>query len=198
MLSGRTIFDEPHHQSLELLAVQALGRGDAVTAFRLADRRCRISPLPEPHSYVLRGDAFFGLGNMAAASADIVSALALAPHGIGANRRMLAWGQGEQRRQAALALIACDSNVDVLAKAIEIVRADGQRAIANVRIFDDAIEGWAVWEKRASLEVSVADDANRVAALFEPAPEHRFRTFGRATNFRLPRPRSTKPQLVLL
>jgi GT2 family glycosyltransferase len=135
---------------------------------------------------------------MAAASADIASALALAPRDIGANRRMLAWGEGVQRREAALALIACDTNPDVLARAIEIVRSDGQRAIANVRILDDAVEGWAVWEEQVSLEVAIADDANGVAALFEPAPQHRFRTFGRATDFRLPRPRSPKPQLVVL
>jgi GT2 family glycosyltransferase len=135
---------------------------------------------------------------MAAASADIASALALAPHDIGANRRMLAWGEGAQRRQAALALIARDTDPDVLAKAVEIVRADGQRAIANVTILDDAVEGWAVWEEHESLEVVIADDANRVAAFFEPTPQHRFRTFGRATDFRLPRPRSTESQLVLL
>ena len=72
----RTIFDEPHHQSLELLAAQALSNGNAETAFRLADRRCRILPQPEPHCYVLRGEASFFLGSKVAAIADIERALA--------------------------------------------------------------------------------------------------------------------------
>ena len=52
MADVRTIFDEPHHQSLELLAAQALAENNISTAFKLADRRCRILPLPEPHSYL--------------------------------------------------------------------------------------------------------------------------------------------------
>lgn len=92
MVGDRTIFDEPHHQSLELLAAQALAAGDAVTAFKLADRRCRILPMPEAHCYLLRGDASYSLGATQAAVADLVKALDVAPDGIAANRRMLAWG----------------------------------------------------------------------------------------------------------
>ena len=51
MIIDRTIFDEPHCQSLEILAAQALAEDDAAAAFRLADRRCRIQPTPEPHCY---------------------------------------------------------------------------------------------------------------------------------------------------
>ena len=46
MANERTIFDEPHYQSLEFLAAQALSKGDIPTAFKLADRRCRILPAP--------------------------------------------------------------------------------------------------------------------------------------------------------
>jgi hypothetical protein len=77
MGSHRTIFNEPHHQCLELLAVEALTRGDTAAAFRLADRRCRISPRPSAHSYVLRGDALFRLGNTSAAVLDIAKALTI-------------------------------------------------------------------------------------------------------------------------
>ena len=38
---------EPHHQELELLSALALEEGDVDAAYRLADRRCRIKPLPE-------------------------------------------------------------------------------------------------------------------------------------------------------
>src|SRR5215468_3786511 len=99
-----TIFEEPHHQSLELLATRALAEGDFASAFRLADRRCRVLPFPKPHNYVLRGEASFAMGNAAAAISDILKALVLAPDDIAANRRMLAWGEGAQRHGAARAL----------------------------------------------------------------------------------------------
>src|ERR1043165_9183291 len=93
MASDRTIFDEPHHQSLELLATQALAKKDIVTAFKLADRRCRVPPLPEPHCYVLRSEAAFHMGAKAWAIADLTKALQIAPDDIAANRRMLAWAE---------------------------------------------------------------------------------------------------------
>jgi len=94
MADDRTIFDEPHHQSLELLAAQALAAGNIAAAFRLADRRCRILPTPEPHCYLLRGDASYNLGAKTAAIADVTKALEIAPDNVAANRRMLAWAGG--------------------------------------------------------------------------------------------------------
>ena len=67
MQHDRTIFDEPHHQSLELLAVQALAAGDTTTAFAYADRRCRIAPPPGPQNYTLRAEALFQMGEARAA-----------------------------------------------------------------------------------------------------------------------------------
>src|SRR5262249_61385308 len=84
-----TVFDEPHHQSLELLAARALAEGDFASAFRLADRRCRIFPWPEPHSYVLRSEASFAIGNVPAAISDLIKALTIAPDSISAQRRLL-------------------------------------------------------------------------------------------------------------
>ena len=90
MVTDRTIFDKPHHQSLELLAMQALGNGKILTAFKFADRRCRILPDPEPHCYVLRSEAYFRMGAKAIAIADLAKAIEIAPDDIAANRRMLA------------------------------------------------------------------------------------------------------------
>src|SRR6185437_2215156 len=100
----RTIFDEPHFQSLELLAARALAAGNAPTAFKFADRRCRILPLPEPHAYVLRAEASYRMGAVQAAITDLLKAIEIAPEDTAANRRLLAWGTAEQRNQAALAL----------------------------------------------------------------------------------------------
>src|ERR1700738_1509263 len=102
MASDLTIFNDPHHQSLERGAARSLTRGDFATAHRLGDRRCRIPPRPEPHCYVLRADALFGLQERDAAVADIARVLETSPEDIAANRRMLAWGCAEQQRDAAL------------------------------------------------------------------------------------------------
>ena len=146
MLGGPTFFHEPHHRSLELLAVEALARGDAAAAFRLADRRCRILPLADPYSYILRAEAAFRKGDRVAAVSDIAGALLLDPRHVVANRRMLIWGEGASRSQAALALIDRDRNIDILRRAIAVLRNEGRHAFASVTVYDDLIEGWAAWE----------------------------------------------------
>src|ERR1700733_15734798 len=97
MAADRTILDEPHHQSLELLAARALADGNLEPAFKYADRRCRILPAPEPHCYVLRGEASFQMGARGDAIADVEKALEIAPDDIAANRRMLAWAKGSRQ-----------------------------------------------------------------------------------------------------
>jgi O-antigen biosynthesis protein len=198
MLNGRTIFDEPHHQSLQLLAVEALAEGDAVAAFKLADRCCRISPLPEPHSHVLRAEASFTMGNRAAALSDLAKALLLDPEDIAANRRMLSWGKGASQECAALALVRREHNIQVLRQAIEVLRGYGQHNFANVIILDDLVEGWAAWEADAPLELTITDGIDHVTSLIEPDPAHPFRDVLRASNFRFLRPKSSKSQSILL
>ena len=199
MADERTIFDEPHHQSLELLAAQALSDGNIATAFRLADRRCRILPIPEPHCYVLRGDASFQMGAKEAAIADIAKALEIAPDNIAANRRLLAWAtRPQQKLQAAFTLIGHESNFESLRKAIEVLHQNGQRNFAHVTVFADAIEGWAVWEDEAPLTISISDDAAAVSKMFEPDAFHPLAAFGHATGFIVKRPKSIVPQSILL
>ena len=121
----RTIFDEPHHQSLELLAARALADGNIATAFRLADRRCRILPAPEPHCYVLRGEASYNLGHKAAAIADAAKALEIAPDNVVANRRMLVWADGKQQLLAALAIVRHDHNLKSVRHAAQSYKTKG-------------------------------------------------------------------------
>ena len=198
MLGDRTIFDEPHHQSLELLAIEALAAGKAASAFRFADRRCRILPRPEPHCYVLRAEAAFQMGAKAAAVADVASALDIAPDDITANRRMLAWADGPEQMRAAHALIGRERNFKLLHKPIQILHAAGQRKFACVSILDGTIEGWALWQDEVPLELSVITDDEIVSVMFEPDPFHPLGDFGRAANFSAPRPKSANTQLVVL
>ena len=198
MADDRTIFDEPHHQSLELLATQALGEGNAAAAFRLADRRCRILPQPEPHCYILRGEASFQMGAKTRAIADIESALEIAPDNIAANRRMLAWACGAQQRQAAFALIGQECHFDSLRKAIQVLHKGGQHNFGNVTVLEDAIEGWAVWQDEAPLELTITDGAHTVSVVFEPDLFHPLGDYGNATSFCAQRPKSANAQSILL
>ncbi|MGO9759154.1 MAG: glycosyltransferase family 2 protein [Roseiarcus sp.] len=198
MTRQRAIIDEPHHQSLELLAAHALAEGDGATAFMFADRRCRIAPPPEAHCYVLRAEAAHQMGDRVGALGDIARALELAPDDVAANRRMLVWAEGGQRSNAAKALIGGDADPGVLRNAIKILQADGQTIAAKVTALDSRVEGWAVWRDEAPLEVAIADEAGCVAALFERDPLHPFADLGHAARFALTRPRSPTPQSIML
>ena len=50
-----------------------------------------------------------------------------------------------------------DSNPDMLRNALEVLRKNGQRNFTNVLVLEDAIEGWAVWQGEAFLEISITD-----------------------------------------
>ncbi|MDX8482951.1 glycosyltransferase [Mesorhizobium sp. VK24D] len=191
-------FEEPHHHSLELLAAQALARGEAEAAFKFADRRCRVRPYPEPRSYVLRGEALFRLGDKSAAIRDLRIALDLAPEDVAANRRMLAWAGSAEKREAAGVLVTQDRDLDTLRMAIEVLRAAGRRHFGSLTILDATIEGWAVWEGNAPLELTVTDGSGSVACRIRPDPVHPLRDLGHAAAFRLPRPNSPSSQLISL
>ena len=198
MAGDCTIFDEPHHQSLELLAAQALAEGNSAAAFRFADRRCRILPQPEPHCYILRSEASFKMRAKSAAIADLERALEIAPDNIAANRRMLAWADGPRQLQAAFSLITQDHAIDSMHRAIRILYAAGQRNLACVTVLEDAIEGWAVWHDEADLELSISDGAHNVSVMFGPDPLHPFIVYGHATSFRVHRPKSANAQSITL
>src|SRR5262245_31490997 len=198
MTSDRSIFDEPHHQSLELLAVQALTNGDSLTAFKYADRRCRILPLAEPHCYVLRSEASFRIGAKKTAIADLTKALEIAPDDVAANRRMLAWARGPQQKQAALALIGRERNFKVLHNAIQVLWKQGQRNFANVSVFENVIEGWAVWQDDSTLSSSISSGEHAAGEVYKPDRLHPLANYGHATSFRLRRPRSASPQSISL
>jgi len=198
MAGDRTIFDEPHFQSLELLATKALVEGDPLAAFKFADRRCRILPLAEPYCYVLRGEAAFQMGAKAAAIADLKKALEIAPDDIAANRRMLAWAEGSQRKRAALTLIDYDRDFNTLRQAIHILQKEGQRNFAKITVLENAIEGWAVWQDNAPLKLSLSNSVYQECETYESDPFHALADCGRAVSFKMRRPKSVDPQWIVL
>src|SRR5215831_12023287 len=153
----RTIFDQPHHQSLELLAARGLANNDLASAFRLADRRCRILPLPEAHSYVLRAAARHRRGDTAGAIADLGKALEIAPDDLAANRRMLTWADGLPQSDAARSVIEHDSHPAMLQQAVRVLHRHGQRTFARLDVSEDGIDGWAIWPGDALLDISIRD-----------------------------------------
>jgi GT2 family glycosyltransferase len=198
MALDRTIFDEPHYESLELLAAVALADGNAEPAFMLADRRCRIAPVPEAHCYVLRGEASYQMGAKADAIADMAKALDIAPDNIAANRRMLAWAGDDLQLRAARNLVDHSRDPPLLSKAIQVLQEHGRRRFANVTVRSDTIEGWALWDDKADLEVSISDDARLVSTKFAPDALHPLAEYGHAVSFSLPRPKSSGIQSILL
>ena len=172
--------------------------GISPSALKLADRRCRIRPEPKAHCFVLRSEAFYRLGAHEAAVADLERALQVAPDDLAANRRMLAWGDRRQQSRAATSLLAQERNFDALRRAIQVLLEDGQTNFANLTVLDDTIEGWAVWQNDASIEISVTDGTNNVRAAIEPDPFHPLADLGHAVTFRIARPRAETPQSILL
>jgi GT2 family glycosyltransferase len=186
---------EPHHQALEVLSAKALQRGDVVAAYRLSDRRCRIRPLPDPHCFVLRAEALYRMGDRASAIDDLLMALRIAPDDLAANRRMLAWGRPALQLLAAKALIECERDARVLKTAIAVLRKNGTPEFAALRVRDDWIEGWALWQEGAQLCVATADEEGCVERFFNWDARHPLSgKSGRAVDFLVPR--RPAPQLI--
>ena len=196
--ADRTIFDEPHFQSLELLAVQALAARDFLSAFKYADRRCRILPVPDPHCYILRAKALFNLNAKAEAIDDLVRALEIAPDDIAANRAMLNWGRGSALPKAAAALIKHDSDADYLRRAIAILRQHGHRDLAHTKILKESVVGWAVWTGEAALDVHICDGKKTTEGAFTADASHPLAAFGNAASFQIRRPISAEAQVIQL
>ncbi|MGJ5206457.1 glycosyltransferase [Bradyrhizobium sp. HKCCYLR20261] len=188
-----------HHLRLERLAAKALAAEDYASAFKHADRRCRIDPPAPAHCFVLRAEAAWRLGQRDTALADLARALAIAPHDIGANRRLLAWADDDGRRQAARELLASDTGHASLRSAMAILRDGGETCWAALSIYDSEIVGWVAWSGDAELEARLTTADGSLTSLLEADPFHPLAT-GRiqATAVRLRRPNAASAQTLTL
>jgi O-antigen biosynthesis protein len=186
---------KPHHQALEIMAAKALAEEDFVTAFKLADRRCRIEPPPQSHSYVLRADASYKLGDQSAALADATAALQASPRDLASIRRLFSWGNHAQRLAAASDLTDLERDVATLRAAIKLLAENGRRRLANLSVFDGYITGWAVWDQDEPAELTITSMDGAITSLLAPDPFHALSSQSfRATSFHLARPASPQPQ----
>jgi GT2 family glycosyltransferase len=187
-----------HHDALERLTLRALSDGDYETAFRMADRRCRISPLAQSHHYALRAEAHYHRGHLEFALDDLSRALALAPNDVAANRRMLSWATGPSQMDAAKRLAQHDHNEVVLVKALEIIGTQDKGPLAALKCSDTTIAGWAAWKRPAKLRIVISiDGAVILEQVLHPEPKHALRNArGHAASFKLQRPQCSAPQLI--
>jgi GT2 family glycosyltransferase len=197
LLSGTTIFDEPHHVALEALAAKALAENDASRAFELSDRRCRIDPTPQPHCYLLRAEASFRQGQTAWAIEDLETVLETSPDDLEANRRMLAWSRGRRQRAAARSLLKNDRNPEVLRRALAALNDEDDKAHASISVLDERIEGWVAWHQGSIVEVTIRSGSDVISSFVEPDPFHVLSSERiQAAKFVLTRPRSSEPQFA--
>jgi tetratricopeptide (TPR) repeat protein len=188
-----------HHLMLERRAALALTARDFLTALTYADRRCRIEPPPTSHCFVLRAEAAWRLGRREAALDDLAEALAINPADLGANRRTLAWGKEDLRRQAAAGLIAHEQDLAILRRAIAVLRDAGEQHWAAVSVLDSHVTGWVAWAAGGQIEAAVTSEDTNLASLLDADPFHPLASREiQATNFRLRRPPSTDPQRLAL
>ncbi|HEY4774027.1 MAG TPA: glycosyltransferase family 2 protein, partial [Xanthobacteraceae bacterium] len=192
--------EELHAESLERLCVAALGRGDAAAAFRFVDRRCRIPPLAKAHHFALRAEALNRMGERDSALADLAEAIAIAPDDIHANRRMLAWGKGAARAEAARVLVGQDADPAVIVEALKVLRQEDQRAVASLRVFDEAIAGWVAWNGSGAVALSVLSGARERSYPIAPQDDHPLAAggFEHIASFEVDRPGSALAQSILL
>jgi O-antigen biosynthesis protein len=189
-----------HAESLEQDCLRALAQGDGLAAFMFADRRCRVPPLAKAHHFVLRAEALRLLGEPAGALLDITRALEIAPEDVQANRRMLAWGRGPARSIAARVLVEHDRDPMVLAEAIAVLKAGGQRAVASIRVLDDVVAGWIAWEEHDDVELTIHGTYDTVAMTIVDEHDHPLRNphFANFADFEAERPASDTPQTIAL
>ena len=137
-----------HAAALTSLAARRHSRGDSVTrcdletGLLLADRRCRVSPRPEPIDLVLRAEFLRLLGHADAASADLEAALAIDPDDLLTNRKLMAFGTPSQQKYAALQILECEHEPTMLVRALRVMPEHGLAAVARARIVDGDIHGW--------------------------------------------------------
>lgn len=190
---------EQHPSALERAAIANLSRGELTEAFRLADRRCRILPVAQARHYTLRAEIAHRSGFMAAALKDIAKALELAPDDLSANRRLMQWGDDEQREAAARRLIQLDRDMTVLGEAVAWLKAEGETALGAIHRVGDSITGWAVWHGRGQMSLRIENGAQARSYPVESDPQHVLAgKTEHAASFSLPFPSSTTRRVVSL
>ncbi len=186
-----------HAVALTSLAARRLSRGDSITrgdletGLLLADRRCRISPKPEPIDLVLRAEFLRRLGHPDAASADLEAALAIDPDDPLTNRKLMAFGNHSLQKNAALQILECEQEPAILMAALRMMSGHGIAAVARARIVDGDIHGWIAWHGGDQIELHVEDGDQPHTIRVTAEANHQFAAaLGRGASFTIKGARS--------
>ncbi len=181
--------EQKHAAVLTSLASRSLTRGRTEIALMLADRRCRIAPLPEPIDLVLRAEIFHRMGYSVLALRDVEAALALEPDDRLANLKLLAWGSPAHQQGAAAHLIEVERELGPL---IAVLRSLGATAAGQATQLNGRIDGWVAWQGASACTFTVQDRDQQHRLRVESDPTHPLAAgLGAAANFVIEGPRST-------
>lgn len=180
---------------LELACLQALQNNDYLTAFRFADRRCRVQPRAQSHHHVLRADALYLLGHADLAMAALRRALELDPGDQQANRRVARWASGTMQVAAAERLLGSRADWVVHADAIACLKAAGRTEVVKLDVLFDRIRGWIAWSTDDVVDIAIEGFARQSLA---SQPDHPLakKAFPHVASLDIPR-RATSRDLEL-
>jgi GT2 family glycosyltransferase len=172
-LDGDALFFDPrrHGEALALLASQHLDRGNFATAFRYADRRCRLFK-PGARDLLLRSEASRGDGHAEEAAEDLTRALEIDPTDRLVKKLALRWGTAEQKQAVARDIVA-DPALDraLLHTAVAALFEGGAKILFSLRRKNGNLAGWVAWTEKAQLSVLVhCNDAQKFDVA--PDPDH--------------------------
>jgi GT2 family glycosyltransferase len=184
-----------HHVELEKEVLRALGTKDYRRAFALADRRCRILPLPPSHVRLLRAEALYHLGLPEAALESVAAVRELEPDDLVAARRMMVWGLGQDQFEAACTVASRENDLQLQKTALALIHAAGRNSFARVDVRDADITGWVVWHATGNARLTLQSGDHSQSIALTPDPSHPLATQSRlASSFRLPRTPSMELQ----
>ena len=174
-----------HAEALQALTAASLERDDAASAFRFADRSCRIFQ-PRARDRLVRAEALRRMGLDDFALQDLATALEVDPTDPLINSAAMIWGPEAGRVDAASRVLGVEAaEPDHIAKAIDVLLSSGQAAY-QLRVVDrNRIHGWVVWRGDAIPQVEIQLGPETTDVSLEPDRGHRFAALGSATDLAL-------------
>ncbi|MDA9499504.1 hypothetical protein XI05_18970 [Bradyrhizobium sp. CCBAU 11357] len=147
----------------------------------------------------MRAEIAHRCGFPAAALKDISKALELAPDDLAANRRLMQWGDVENRTAAARRLIELDRDMALLGEAVTHLQGQGETALGAIHRVGDGLTGWAVWQGRGQMSLRIEADAGAVSHSIKSDPQHALAAKAEhAASFSVVFPPSTTRRVVSL
>ena len=179
-----------HPTALTVLAGRALQAGQLDAAQALADRRCRVGPLPTALDFLLRAQIARHRGDAAGFARDLRRAVEIDPTNPLINLSALAAEDSAERLRAARNLVGdASASVEALRAAIACLVAHDEPIVAHLTDRDAVLRGWVTWPEGEDLVIRLASENGTATYRPRPDPRHRYLARGRAAaDLSLPRP----------